>query len=104
MTAETQGDNKGKVADVAVVISDADEEDEDDVDVDHLSSDSNDDEDSTYDDGIPGAYFGGYGRCFNCGKFGLGIFLLLLKNISCWVVKWYYNPVYSLTPGFKVPT
>lgn len=65
---KTQGDNKVPV--VPVVISDGDEEDDDDVDVDHISSDSNDDEDSTYEDGIPGAYFGGYGRCYNCGARG----------------------------------
>lgn len=41
---------------------DDDEEDDD--------SDDSDDDSDDYEDGHPGAYYGGYGRCYNCGRRG----------------------------------
>lgn len=44
-----------------MLISDGDDDD-------HISSDEFDSEEYSNEGGFPGAYFGGYGRCYNCGK------------------------------------
>lgn len=50
-----------------IVISDEDEESSSSLDSFIDDSDVNSDSDS-YDEGLPGATYGGYGRCFRCGK------------------------------------
>ena len=58
---------------------------ESESDSDDSDSESDDDSESeegsdSYDSGVRGAYYGGYGRCFSCGKF-LEIWLLRISSL-----------------------
>ena len=48
-----------------------DDEYDDEYDDDEDDEDCSDDSDDFYDPGISGHYYGGYGRCFNCGEFSM---------------------------------
>ena len=53
---------------IHIIDTNTESESDSDSDSDDSDSDSEDEDSGASDPGLPGVYYGGYGRCFNCGK------------------------------------
>lgn len=70
---ESEDSKHPSTTNAAVVISDGADDDDDDGDEEVEFIDSDDefrdsDDSDNYEEGLPGAYYGGYGSCYICGE------------------------------------